>query len=181
VDGSLTVSPLKRLRLRVGGERYWFDESGAETALATFEDHGWRYSLGATAQLDQTLTVDGGYHAELGPGASSRTWDGRVTWLPVPSVSLALYGSTLTRPLELRFDKAQVDAVGLDTEFRASDRLGLALSGSQYFEDRRRPDARAFDWNQFRVQARVTWLFGSDADQSRLPPAIRRAGRRPAR
>ena len=181
VDGSLTVSPLRRLRLRVGGERYWFDDSGAETALATFEDHGWRYSLGATALLDQTLTFDGGYHAELGPGASSSTWDGRVTWLPVPSVSLALYGSALTRPLELRFDKARVDAVGLDAELRASDRLRLALSGSQYFEARRRPDARAFDWNQFRVQARVTWLFGSDADEARLPPAIRRPGRRPAR
>jgi hypothetical protein len=71
--------------------------------------------------------------------------------------------------------------VGIDAEFRPSETLRLALSGSQYFEDRRRPDARAFDWNQFRVQARVTWLFGSDADQVRLPRALRRAGRRPAR
>jgi hypothetical protein len=101
--------------------------------------------------------------------------------LPVPSVSLALFGSSLTRPLEFRFDEAQVDAVGLDAELRASQRLRLGLSGSQYFEDRRRPDARAFDWNQFRLQARVTWLFGSDADQARLPPAIHRTGRPPAR
>ena len=181
VEGSLAVSPLRQLRLRVSGERYWFDESGAETALATFEDRGWRFSLGATALLDPALTVDGGYHAEFGPGASSRTWDGRVTWLPMPSVSLALFGSSLTRPLEFRFDEAQVDAVGLDAELRASQRLRLGLSGSQYFEDRRRPDARAFDWNQFRLQARVTWLFGSDADQARLPPAIHRTGRPPAR
>lgn len=181
VDGSLAVSPLRRLHLRVSGERYWFDASGAETALATFEDRGWRFSLGATALLSQALTVDGGYHSEFGPGASSQTWDGRVTWLPVPSVSLALFGSTLTRPLEFRFDEAQVDAFGLDAEFRASDRLRLALSGSQYFEDRRRTDARAFDWNQLRIQARATWLFGSDADLARLPRAIRRAGRRPAR
>jgi hypothetical protein len=181
VDGSIAVAPVHRLRVRLSGERYWFDASGAETALARFEDHGWRFSLGATALLDSALTIDGGYHAEVGPGANSRTWDGRVTWLPVPAVSLALFGSTLTRPLDFRYDDAQVDAVGVDAEFLPSETLRLALSGSRYFEDRRRPDARAFDWNQFRVQARVTWLFGSGADQVRLPRALRRAGRRPAR
>jgi hypothetical protein len=181
VAGSIALAPLHQLSLRVSGERYWFDDSGAETALARFEDDGWRFSLAATASLDSALTIDGGYHAEVGPGANSRTWDGRVTWVPVAAVSVSLFGSTLTRPLEFRFDEAQVDAVGVDAEFRPSETLRLALSGSQYFEDRRRPDARAFDWNQFRVQARVTWLFGSDADQVRLPRALRGAGRRPGR
>lgn len=181
VNGSVTASPVRQLRLRAGGERYWFDETEAETALTSFEDRGWRLSFGATALLAATLTVDGGYHAEFGPGASSRTWDGRVTYLPTPRVSLSLFGSTLARPLEFRFDEAQVDVVGLDAELRASDQLHFALSGGQYFEERRRPDAGAFDWNQFRVQARVTWIFGSGADQNRLPPAIRRGARRPAR
>jgi hypothetical protein len=81
----------------------------------------------------------------------------------------------------LRFNDAQVDAVGLDAAFRASDRLQLALTGAQYFEDRRRPDAGAFDWNQFRLQTRITWIFGSDADRLRLPPALRGARRRVAR
>jgi hypothetical protein len=74
-----------------------------------------------------------------------------------------------------------VDAVGIDAVFRASERLQLDLMGAQYFEERRRPDAGAFDWNQFRLHARVTWVFGSDADRLRLPPAIRGAGRRAAR
>jgi hypothetical protein len=74
-----------------------------------------------------------------------------------------------------------VDAVGIDAAFRASERLQIALTGAQYFEERRRPDAGAFDWNQFRLYARVTWVFGSDADRLRLPPAIRGAGRRVAR
>ena len=181
LDGSISVATLRWLRLRASGERYWFDESGAETALATFEEDGWRWSLGATAVLDSTLTIDGGFHAEFGPGASSRTWDGRLTWLPAPAISVGLFGSTLARPLEFRFDEAQVDAVGVDAELRASETLRLAVSGSQYFEDRRRPDAAAFDWNQFRLQASVTWLFGSAADRLRLPKALRRPGRRPAR
>jgi hypothetical protein len=71
--------------------------------------------------------------------------------------------------------------VGVDAAVRASERLRIALTGAQYFETRRRPDAGAFDWNQFRLLAQVTWVFGSDADHLRLPPAIRGAGRRVAR
>jgi hypothetical protein len=181
IDGSLAVTPVRRIRLRASGERYWFDGSGAETALASFEDRGWRASVSATALVSRTLTLDGGYHAEYGPGAASWTWDGRVTWLAAPSLTLAAFGSSFTRPLELRFDDVQVDAVGLDAAFRASDRLHLAFTGAQYFEDRRRPDAGAFDWNQFRLQARITWVLGSDADRLSLPPAIRGAGRRVSR
>jgi len=181
IDGSVTVAPIRPIRLRASGERYWFDGSGAETALASFEDRGWRASLSATAQVSRTLALDFGYRAESGPGAASRTWDGRVTWLPAPTLTLSAFGSTFTRPLELRFDDAQVNAVGIDAAFRATERLQFALTGAQYFEERRRPDAGAFDWNQLRLHARVTWVFGSDADRLRLPPAIRGAPRRVAR
>ena len=177
IDGSLAVSPVQRLRLRASGERYWFDDTGAETGLATFEDRGWRLSFSATAAPVATVIVDGAFHEEFGPGASSRTWDARVSWQPRPDLSVAAFGSTLMRPLELRFDEAHVDAVGVDADYRVSERLRLAVSGAQYFEDRRRPDPGAFDWNQFRVQARITWLLGTDPDRLRLPPAIR--GRRP--
>ena len=173
VAGNVSVAPFARLRIGATGERYWFDDTGAETALASFENRGWRLSWAATALLHPDLTVDGAYHEEFGPGASSRSWDARVTWLPTPALTLSAFGSTLMRPLELRFDEAHVDAVGLDAAYRASDRVQLALSGAQYFEDRRRPDPGAFDWNQFRLQARITWLLGSDADHQRLPPAIR--------
>ena len=181
IDGSFAFAPVRPLRLRVSGERYWFDASGAETALASYEDQGWRTSLSATAQVNHELTLEAGYRAESGPGAASRTWDGRVTWLPAPNLTLSAFGSTFFRPLELRFDDAQVDAIGVDAAFRPSERLQLALTGAQYFEERQRPDAGAFDWNQFRLYARASWVFGSNADRLRLPPAIRGAGRRVAR
>ncbi len=179
--GSVSVAPVPRLRLRASGERYWFDDDGAETGLATFEDRGWRISVAATATVTPALILDAGYHDETGPGAASRSWDARATWRPGPDLTLSVFGATLARPLELRFDQAQVDAVGLDAAYHVSERLQLALTGAQYFEDRRRPDPGAFDWDQFRVQARITWLFGSDADRLRLPPAIRGAGHRPGR
>jgi hypothetical protein len=181
IDGSVSVAPIRRLRLRASGERYWFDDSGAETGLGTFEDDGWRISLAATAVPLPNLTLDLGYHEEFGPGASSQSWEGRATWLPLPALSLAAFGSRFLRPLELRFDEAHVDAVGVDAAYRVSQRLEVALAGAQYFEDRRRPDAGAFDWNQFRLQARATWMLGSDADRLRLPPAIRGGRRRGGR
>jgi hypothetical protein len=181
IDGSLSFAPIRQVRLRASGERFWFDDTGAETALAEFVDHGWRASLSATALVSRTLTLDAGYHADFGPGAQSTTWDAQATWLPSPKLTLSLFGSTFTRPLELRFNDAQVDAVGLEAGFHPSDRLELGLTGAQYFEDHRRPDAAAFDWNQFRLQARITWIFGSNADRLMLPPAIRGAGRRVGR
>ena len=181
IDGSLSISPIRQLRLRASGERYWYAASDAATALALFEDRGWRNSLSATALVSRTLTLDAGYHAEFGAGASSRTWDARITWLPTARLTLGAFGSTINRPLELRFDEAQVEAVGVDAAYRASERLNLSLSGAQYFEDRQRPDAGAFDWNQFRLQARISWVFGSDADHLSLPPALRGAGRRVGR
>jgi len=173
IDGSLAVSPVRRLWLRAGGERYWFDDTGAETGLASFEEDGWRVSFSATAVPVPTVIVDGAFHEEFGPGASSRTWDARVSWQPRADLRLAAFGSTLMRPLELRFDEAHVDALGADAEYRVSERLRIAISGATYFEDRRRPDPGAFDWNQFRFQTRVTWLLGTDPDRLRLPPAIR--------
>jgi hypothetical protein len=180
LDGSVALA-IRRIRLRASGERYWFDDTEAETGLASFRDDGWRQSFSVSARVSARLALDAGYHRDFGPGASSRTWDGRVTWLPTPAVTLSAFGSSLTRPLELRFDDARVYAVGIDAAFRASERLRIVVAGAQYFESRRRPDAAAFDWNQFRLNAQVTWTFGSDADRLRLPPAIRGAGRRVAR
>jgi len=48
------------------------------------------------------------------------------------------------------------------------------LDASRYAESRRRPDAAAFDWDQLRCSARVVLLFGSAADLTTLPPAVRR-------
>ncbi|HEX6667954.1 MAG TPA: hypothetical protein VF061_00265, partial [Gemmatimonadales bacterium] len=72
-----------------------------------------------------------------------------------------------------RFQEASVDVLGLDAEWSPSDRLRLALGGARYWESRERPDAAAFDWNQTRLQARVTVLLRSETDAMPLPPARR--------
>jgi len=61
----------------------------------------------------------------------------------------------------------------VDAQFSPSDRVRVGLTAHRYAETHRRPDAGAFDWNQFRLSGRVVVLFGEGADARGLPPAIR--------
>jgi hypothetical protein len=140
------------------------------------DDDGWRIGVGVTYTPVPAWRVDAGYREEYGPGASSDGFEGSVTWLPTAGLSLTAYGSTLDRPLELRFEDASVEVLGLDVDWRAGERFSIGVGAAHFGEDRDRPDAAAFDWNQTRLHARVSLLFRSDADVLPLPPALR--GRR---
>ncbi len=133
------------------------------------DDDGWRLGVGASFSPNAVWTFDAGYREEYGPGASSHGFEASISAVPLAQLTLTAYGSTLDRPLEFRFEEAGVDVLGLDAEWRPSDRLRLALGGAHYREDRRRPDASGIDWNQTRLHAGVTLFLGSGADRSRLP------------
>ena len=118
--------------------------------------------------------VDGGYHAEFGPGASSRGFEGGVTYAAADRLSITARGATLDRPLEFRFDEASLDLFGVTADYRPISRLRIQLEASRYAEDRKRPDAGVFSWDQLRVSGRVVLFFGGgSADRGGLPPAVR--------
>jgi hypothetical protein len=145
------------------------------------DDNGWRFGVGASFRPNSVWTFDGGYRKESGPGASSNGFEASISVAPTPELTLSFYGATLDRPLEFRFQETGVEVLGLDAEWRPTTRVRLALGGAHYGEDRRRPDASAFDWNQTRLNARVTLMFASGADRTPLPRALRtrpRAGSR---
>lgn len=167
------VRPIARLELRGRWERYAFSPSGAETPLVNVDDDGWRFGVGASFRPNEFWSFDAGYREEYGPGASSHGFEGSIGAAPFPMLSVTAYVSTLDRPLEFRYEETGVDVFGLDAEWRASERVRLALGGAHYREDRRRPDAGGLDWNQTRLNARVTLLFGSNADHTPLPRAQR--------
>ncbi|HJR17717.1 MAG TPA: hypothetical protein VJ808_12745 [Gemmatimonadales bacterium] len=173
VNASVWLRPIPRLELRGRWEQYAFSAAEAETPLVDVDDDGWRFSAGASFSPDQVWTFDLGYREEYGPGASSHGVEASVSATPLPTLTLTAYGSTLDRPLEFRFEEAGVDVIGLDAEWRRSDRLRFALGGAHYSTDRRRPDASGFDWNQTRLHARVTLHFGTGADYAPLPRAVR--------
>jgi hypothetical protein len=171
---SLAVTPIDRLRVRVHGERYEYDNTETATPLVSFETSGWRFSWGATYTPSAAWTLDGGYQSEFGNGASSRGFEGSVSYAVAERLSLVLNAATLDRPLEFRYDDASLKQYGVQAVYRASPRALLQLDASRYLEDRRRPDAAAFDWDQLRCSARVVLLFGRGADFANLPPAVRR-------
>jgi hypothetical protein len=172
--GRFTVRATDWLDVRASGERYAYAPADVSTALVDVEHEGWRYEVGATASVMSGMTIDGAYQADFGPGASEAGVNGTVSYAPDPRLLLTVQGATLQRPLEFRFDESRLKSIGLDIQAGVTPALRLGLGGAYYHEDRRRPDAQAFDWNQFRVTAFATIEFGKGADLRGLPPAVRR-------
>lgn len=177
VTGSAWVSPVSGLTLRGGGERYWYPDAEAETPLVDEETEGWRWNVGGTYTISLTISLDAGYHAASGPGASSRGLDAAVGFRVGPGLSLTAEAGHLDRPLEFRAEDPQLIWYGLTADYRPNGRLRLGAGLTRYDENRARPDASTIDWSQTRLRAVVSWLFGSGADRL-LPPAVRREGRR---
>ena len=170
INGSVAVNPLPRLRLRARGEWFRYDDTETSTPTVTVEDRGWRWGVEGSATPGARWIVDAGVHGEFLPGAASRGVDGRVTWLAREWLDLSVRGGSLERPLELRFQDAGVTWAGLSADYRSGERWRVGLSVDRYWESRDRPDAAAFDWNQWRASARVSLTLRSAADRWVLPP-----------
>jgi hypothetical protein len=175
VTGSASYSGLPHLQLRARGTRFFYEKTETETPLVSVEDHGWRFSLGATWTPTDRLSVELGHEAEFGPGGSYASYDGALSYAPRDQLLFTLHGAKLTRPLEFRFDEATLHQVGIEATWRPSERWQFDVSAARYMETRDRPDAAGFDWDQTRISARLVLRFGSADDLLRLP-----RGRRPA-
>ena len=176
VNTGVWVRPIRGVEVRARWERFAYSDTETDTPLAQVDDDGWRVGAGVTWTPVPAWRFDAGYREEYGPGASSDGFEGSVSWLPTSALSLTAYGSTLDRPLEFRFEDASVEVIGFDLDWRAGERFSIGVGAAHYGEERDRPDAAAFDWNQTRLHARATLLFRSETDVIPLPPALR--GRR---
>jgi hypothetical protein len=173
VNGTAVFTPIAGLSVRAKGSRFWFEETATETPLVTVEDRGWRITVGASYSPTATMMLSADHATEFGPGGSYTSLTGTATYMPRPSLTLALHGGRLNRPLEFRFDEATLHLVGVDAEWRFSERWRGTVSATRLIEKRDRPDAGAFDWNQTRLVARLSVLLGWEPDQLPLPPGAR--------
>ena len=169
--GSLSVQATPRLQVRLRGESYQFEDADVEAPLVNIVDAGWRASGGATYRISTAWQAQAGYHQEFGPGASSSGWDGSVTFAPTARYSIMVYGNSMARPLEYRWDDSKVLVYGMQASVVARDNLSVAFTLARYNENRERPDAASFEWDQFRFGARAVLTFSS-ADKLPLPKAI---------
>ncbi|MFN0180248.1 MAG: hypothetical protein ACKVZ0_15720 [Gemmatimonadales bacterium] len=165
------IEPVAGLWVRGSAERYRFDGAEAETGLAVAEDRGWRAAGNASYRIKR-LTVEAGLRSEFGPGASSRSFDGGLTFEASDAIILTARGGTLDRPLEFRYSDAQARWFAASGDVRLSNQVRLVTDLMAITEERDRPDAAAFDLDQVRLSTRLVVTFGSSAD--RLPPAVRR-------
>ncbi len=173
VNASLAFNPVTKVQLRARGEWFKYDDADVSTPAVTLENKGYRWGVDASYNPAPKWTIDAGGHGEFLPGASSKGIDGRVTWRMKPRLDLAVNGGSLERPLELRFQDAGVKYAGGSADYHIADRWRFGLSVDRYWESRKRPDALSFDWNQWRVSARVSLTLKSSADDWALPPARR--------
>jgi hypothetical protein len=172
--GMVQLTPTRRLGVNLSTEYFRFLEAETETPLVQVDQDGWRSSVSASYALTDQWRVAAGYRLEYGPGASVDGFEASATWRPDVDVTLQAYAATLTRPLEFRVSQTELRVLGAEAGWQLQPRLRVALGGAHYHENRDRPDAAAFDWNQLRVNARVTWQLASDREPGGLPPAIRR-------
>lgn len=169
ISGSIAVNPIPRVRLQARAEWFRFDDTETSTPTVAIEDRGWRWGVDAAVTANSRWRIEAGAHREIQPGAGSGGFNGRVTWSPDDALKVSVQGGSLERPLELRFQDAGVDWAGGAIDYLMAERWSAGLSVDRYWESRDRPDAAAFDWNQWRVSARVSLTLRSTADRW-LPP-----------
>ena len=175
VQGSVLVSPVRWLKLR--GRFAWFEyeNTGAETALGSAAPTGALWAAGATVTALPRWTFDAGWMYEKNFGAAAAGGDLSVGWNPFDALVLRLYGAYSQRPLVYRYDDTFVTWAGLDVSMRATRQVLVGASIVYVQQDQSRPDAAAFDWNQARVSAFVTYVFSAGgADRIGVPDAVKR-------
>jgi hypothetical protein len=172
--GSLSLSPVGGLELRTSGEIYEFDDTEADNRLTQIESDGWRWTLGASYNGIEAWQFRGSYWVDKGPGARSLGADAQATFIPVENMYVTGHFERLVRPLEFRFNEADVWSAGLRLDYETTQGVRLNAELRRYEEVRERQDASYVNWDQWRVNLGLSFTFGTDTRGGGIHPAILR-------
>jgi len=172
--GSLALSPIGGLELRTSGEIYEFDDTETSNRLAQVESDGWRWRLGATYNGLEDWRFDGGYWVDKGPGSRSVGYEGLVSYFLTATTTISGQAEWLQRPLEFRFNDADVRSYALRVDHRTASGLRVNAELRRYDEVRQRPDAARLSWDQWRLNLGLSFDFGTHIRTDAIHPAILR-------
>ncbi|KPJ96185.1 MAG: hypothetical protein AMS18_01400 [Gemmatimonas sp. SG8_17] len=172
--GSLSVSPIGGLELRTSGEIYEFDDTETSTRLQRVESDGWRWKLGAAYNGLRAWRFEAGHWVDEGTGSRSVGYEGLVTFTPTEALSVTGHAERLQRPLEFRFNEADVRSYALRFDYRTVGGVRLNAEVRRYDEVRQRSDAARLSWDQWRLNAGLSFDFGTTPRGGGLHPAILR-------
>lgn len=178
--GSAHVTPIAGLDLWTSGEFFSYEDTGADTLLATVESDGWRWSAGATLARARSWSASATYHINEGPGAQTAGFDARVFLQPYDAIKISAEAGYQNRPLELRFNDSKLFYTGIRATVEPRPGIMLHAGGRYYDENRERDDSAQLDWTQFRIDLGLTLTFRSSGETPSINPAILRIPERRA-
>ncbi len=172
--GSLSLSPVGGLELRTSGEIYEFDDAEADRRFTQIESDGWRWTLGASYNGMEAWRFHSNYWVDRGPGSRSVGVDALATFIPVDDLYVTAQVERLVRPLEFRFNEADVWSAGLRLDYETAQGVRINAELRRYEEVRERLDASYVNWDQWRLNLGLSFAFGTDTRGGGLHPAILR-------
>jgi hypothetical protein len=169
--GGVTISPRRRLDFEIRAKRWTFADTGANAPLSRTEDRGRRWELRGGWSADPWTIRASAVH-EIGPGAGLRSASGEIDWRASEILELGLRGGILERPLEFRFDDAELWSIAgrLSWELAKTSRIEVEVLHVDELRDR--PDAASFDWAQTRVALAFTIDLDSGLAGPSVPPSV---------
>jgi hypothetical protein len=171
---SVRGTPISGLEVWTRGEVFDYDDTGVASPIATVEDDGWRWAVGAVVTRVPQWVFNATYHVEPAPGASSLGFDASAMFMALDNVTIRARGGYLKRPLEYRINDAKVWTYGLRADVRPVPGISLNAEVLRYDETRQGLSATEVAFDQFRIHLSATLTFGSGADRPGLHPSILR-------
>ena len=153
------------------GEAYKYEDTEAESPSVKVENDGYRATLGAAYKRLEGWMFRADYYIDKGPGSRSTGFNALASWRLMQPLQVTGDVQQLIRPLEFRFDDAELWSYGLRFDYETISGLRLNAGLRYYDEKRNRPDAAAFSWNNIRLNLGAMVNFGSRIAGT-LHPAI---------
>ncbi|MCA9750817.1 MAG: hypothetical protein KC591_01385 [Gemmatimonadetes bacterium] len=170
---SLALGPWRTLTAHGRFEHWTWDDTGTTIPLVVTEDDGKRFEGRLAWRPDDRWTVTGGLQRVENAGASIWGGDGSVGYRPAETLDLSLDFGRWDRPIELRYDDAELTTWGGSVRWSAAPAVRFDLALRHLDEVRDRPDASRVDWGTWNASLGLTVQLDSDRTRG-VPPAVLR-------